>query len=564
MAIDLDAAIEDAEAQIAELDRQREAAVTRLAELTHLRKGRERPADSGDEPAPIAMARLFNDLFRGREDVFAVRWENATKGRSGYSPRCANEWRPGICGKPKVRCGACQRQAFASLDLRQLLSHLRGQQVIGLYRLLADDACRLLAIDLDGDSWRADTKLLVDVCRSLGVEPAVERSRSGNGAHVWFFFTDPVPAADARRLGFAIPAGAMARGAAVGVQSYDRLFPSQDVLPTGGFGNLIALPLQRNARRHGNTEFLDQQLNPYPDQWRYLASIRKITPDRLAELTTDADGDRALAVRPADDQQDPPRRPPRTLRQRLAEMRLPEQIGATIADRLYIDRSGLPPVLVHALRRLATFSNPMFIGQQRMRLPVTRTPRVIACFAEVDRYLALPRGCLPDVERLLEELKSKLTVEDERVAGEAIDVKFEGELNDSQRHAAEAIAAQDIGVLCAPPGWGKTVLATSLLARRARSTLVLVHRGPLVEQWVERLSEFLDVSPKSIGRIGRPTSRITRATSCCRPVSTRSTRSRRARAGRRSTRSRRCRRTGGRSAPRRSTRTSSAAPATHW
>jgi hypothetical protein len=199
------------------------------------------------------------------------------------------------------------------------------------------------------DSWRADTQLLVDVCQSFGVEPAVERSRSGNGAHVWFFFTDPVPAADARRLGFAILTGAMARGAAVGVGSYDRLFPSQDVLPSGGFGNLIALPLQRNARQHGNTEFLDQQLKPYPDQWRYLASIRKITPDRLAELTRHADGDRALAVRPADDQRDPPWRPPRTLRERLAETRLPEQVGATIADRLYIDRSGLPPALAHAL-----------------------------------------------------------------------------------------------------------------------------------------------------------------------------------------------------------------------
>jgi hypothetical protein len=167
----------------------------------------------------------------------------------------ANEWRPGICAKPKVRCGACQRQAFVLLDLEQLLAHLRGQQVVGIYPLLADDTTRLLAIDLDGDTWRADAKLLFDVCRSVGVEPAVERSRSGNGAHVWFFFTEPVPAADARRLGFAILTSAMARGAAVGVESYDRLFPSQDVLPTGGFGNLIALPLQRNARQHGNTEF---------------------------------------------------------------------------------------------------------------------------------------------------------------------------------------------------------------------------------------------------------------------------------------------------------------------
>ena len=509
MATDLDAAIGDAEAQIAELDRQRDAAVARLAELAHLRKGRERSADSGDEASPIAKARLFNNLFRGRDDVFAVRWENATKGRSGYSPRCANEWRPGLCAKPKVRCGACEHHSFVSLDVQQLLAHLRGQQVIGIYPLLADDSCRLLAIDLDGDSWRADVKLLIDVCRSLGVEPAVERSRSGNGAHVWFFFTDPVSAGNARRLGFAILTGAMARGAAVGVESYDRLFPSQDVLPTGGFGNLIALPLQRNARQHGNTVFLDDELNPFPDQWRYLASVRKITPGRLAELINDADGDSALAVRPTDDQLDPPWRPPRPLRQRLEETTLPNKVVATLADRVSINRSGLPPMLAHALRRLATFSNPVFVEQQRLRLSVARTPRVIRCFDELDHYLALPRGCLPDVKRLLEELNSKLVLEDERVAGEALEVNFQGELNESQRQAAEAIARHDIGVLCAPPGWGKTVLATSVLASRGRSTLVLVHRSPLVEQWAERLREFLDVPAKSIGRIGGGRRRIT-------------------------------------------------------
>ena len=234
MAFDLDIAIEDAEAQLAGLDRQRAAAVTRLAELTHLRTAREGSAVPSAQLSPAAKARLFGDLFRGRDDVFAVRWEKSTKGRWAIHRDVANEWSHGLCAEPKIRCGVCQHQAFVAPNVQQFLAHLRGQQVIGIYPLLADDSCRLLAIDLDGDCWRADTKLLIDVCRWLGVGPAVERSRSGNGAHVWFFFSDPVPAADARRLGFAILTSAMARGAAVGVESYDRLFPSQNVLPTGG------------------------------------------------------------------------------------------------------------------------------------------------------------------------------------------------------------------------------------------------------------------------------------------------------------------------------------------
>ena len=189
---------------------------------------------------------------------------------SAVSPRCA--------------AANARNQAFVALDDRQLLAHLQGRQVIGIYPLLPDDRCWLLAIDLDRGSWRADVRALASTCHSLGLHPAIERSRSGNGAHIWFFFTDPVPAAEARRLGFTILTATMAQGAALGVDSYDRLFPSQDVLPSGGFGNLIALPLQRAARNAGNTEFLDDKLEPHRDQWSYLASIPKITPHRLAEL----------------------------------------------------------------------------------------------------------------------------------------------------------------------------------------------------------------------------------------------------------------------------------------
>ena len=511
VAAGLDTQIEEARHRLAELERVRAETADELAQLELLRAARlnaENGADSG-QYSPAHKVQLFRDLFRGRDDVFAVRWENRARNRAGYSPSCVNEWARGVCGKPKIRCGECSNQAFVQLDDRQLLAHLQGRQVAGIYPLLPGDTCRLLAIDLDGSSWQADARAIRKVCRSLGLEPAVERSRSGNGAHVWFFFSDPVLAADARQLGFTILTGAMATGTALGIDSYDRLFPSQDVLPKGGFGNLIALPLQLEARQVGNTEFLNDGLEPHQDQWSYLAAVSRITPEQLGDLIADSAEDGALAVAAGRADRDAPWRPPRMLRDRLAETSMPESIEATIADRLYFERSALPAPLVHAFRRLATFSNPAFLELQRMRLSVARTPRVIACFEDLDRYLALPRGCLGQASALLAELGVRLELRDERSDGERLAVGFEGNLNDSQREAAQAVLPHETGVLCAPPGWGKTVVATSLIATRSRSTLVLVHRKPLVEQWAQRLAEFLNISPEEVGRLGGGRRRIT-------------------------------------------------------
>lgn len=511
MSTGLDDAIAEANERLAKLDRLRTAAAEHLSELGRLRAGRSDGGSAGEAGpnSPAAKLRLFRDLFRGRQDVFAVRWENRARDRAGYSPSCANEWQPGVCGKPKVRCGACCNQAFAGLDDRQLLAHLQGRQVVGLYPLLEGDVCRLLAIDLDGRSWRADVSAIAKTCRSLGIEPAIERSRSGNGAHVWFFFSEAVPAAEARRLGFTILTRTMAAGGALGVDSYDRLFPSQDVLPSGGFGNLIALPLQREARKAGNSEFLNDELEPHQDQWSYLASIPRITRERLHELSAAADDDLTLAVRSGGEESAAPWRPSQTWREKLTSASMPEAVKGTIADRLYIERSALPPALTHAMRRIATFSNPMFLELQQMRMSVARTPRVIACFDDLDGHLALPRGCLADLAALLDDLGVRLDLHDERVEGEALPFVFDGELTESQRDAADAVLEHDVGVLCAPPGWGKTVLATNLIAARGRSTLILVHRKPLLEQWAERLSEFLGLPPNSIGRIGGGRHRIT-------------------------------------------------------
>lgn len=503
---ELDSAIATEEARLVELDRLRDARRDRLAELRALREltrsgvAAECEAVSGEAWTPQRKVALFASLFRGRHDVFPVRWERPAKGRSGWAPRCANEWKAGVCAKPRVRCGECPNQAFVEPVEGELLAHLRGRQVMGVYPLLADDTTWLLAVDLDGRSWRDDVAALRDVCREREVVPAVERSRSGKGAHVWFFFSAPVPTGLARRFGLMLLTDAMARSSTLGMDSYDRLFPSQDTLPKGGFGNLIALPLQHDARARGNTLFLDEQLEPYDDQWSYLDSLPRITPDRLADLVARGDSDDGVLGVPEESAEERPWRPARPLKSRVAEADLPGVVDATLAQRLYVRHERLPAALLDALRRLATFSNPVFLERQRLRLSTALTPRVIACFEQTGRFLALPRGCREPLEELLDGLGVRLELADERTEGSDLDARFTGELTAPQAQAADDMLAHEVGVLCGPPGIGKTVIAAHLIAARACASLVLVHRKPLLEQWIERLGQFLDLDSHRSGR----------------------------------------------------------------
>jgi superfamily II DNA or RNA helicase len=457
---------------------------------------------------PAEKVRLFRALFKGRDDIFPTRFMSRKTGKAGYAPACANKFVRGVCNLPKVKCSECPNQAFTQVDDRMVLDHLRGRHVMGVYPLLDDETCWFLAIDFDKFSWQEDVGAFVETCGAMDVPVAVERSRSGNGAHAWFFLRAPVAASLARKMGCYLLTETMSRRHELSMGSYDRLFPNQDTMPRGGFGNLIALPLQYEPRQQGNSVFVDASFQAYSDQWRYLASLERMTPSLVEGLALEATR-KGLVVgvrlaEPADSEELTPwrRRPSGHPRQVPLSSPLPSTVRAVLAQRLFVEKTGLPSPILNEIKRLAAFQNPEFYKKQSLRLSTAMTPRVIACAEELAQHVALPRGCRGDLEELFQAHGVKLEVEDQRQEGETLQAELQGELTEVQQEAAKTLLRHDTGVFVAPPGVGKTVLGTYLVAKRARSTLVLVHRQPLLDQWVAQLAMFLGIEEKEIGQIG--------------------------------------------------------------
>lgn len=454
---------------------------------------------------------LFRSLFCGREDVFAKRWHSMKDGREGYQPVCANEWRPGVCSKKKYSCAVCPFRQLLPLSDRDIYFHLKGadefcRDVVGVYAIFPDDTCRFLCTDFDDKSsehgYRDDVIAFTGVCRDWGIPCSVERSRSGRGAHVWILFEKNIPAAKARRLGDAILTEAMNRSGRMSFKSYDRFFPNQDRMPEGGFGNLVALPLQGKARRSGNSVFVDENFEMYPDQWGYLLSVRKMSEAAadaiLAMHSAGADLFGAESRQPEESPQQEKKTAPweAPIKDDIPKVALPESITLTRADRLYIPLGGLPPKAVACLRRLASFKNPEFYSRQAMRLPTWNIPRIISC-AELDGdYLALPRGCGEAAASFFSSHETAVTIEDKTNHGKNISVEFRGELRQDQDFAVQEMLRHNTGVLSAATAFGKTVTAIGMIARLHVSTLILIHSRSLLRQWVSRLKEFLIIHEK--------------------------------------------------------------------
>jgi superfamily II DNA or RNA helicase len=520
----LQQAIAREEALLSRLDKVREQAFSRLHKFKRQLASEEAACSESQTPYAARSSQdkvaLFRRLFRGREDVFPKLWTSRA-GKKGYSPACTNDWISGVCGKtrkPPIKCGECSNRKFLPITDQVIIDHLQGRHVIGVYPMLPDDTCCFLASDFDKESWMDDVRAFRETCKSLGIPVAVERSRSGNGAHVWFFFTDPVPAATARSMGCFLITETMSRRHQLSMESYDRLFPSQDTLPKGGFGNLIALPFQQEPRQKGNTVFLNESFSPYEDQWAYLASLGCLVPDVIQRISKEAAHLGKVigipgSIAEEEDDHTPWTRPPsRKIPKEKISGKFPPEVRGVFAQRLFIEKKDLPSPFITRIKRLASFQNPMFYEKQNLRLSTARIPRVITCFEEHPEHVAIPRGCIDNLHALFADHGIKLLLEDKRGAPAPAAFVFQGALREPQQEAIKEILKHDHGVLSAPPGFGKTVVGAYLIAARGCSTLILVHRKELLDQWIARLSLFLGIDPKEIGRIGsgknRPNGRL--------------------------------------------------------
>ena len=455
--------------------------------------------------------KIASDFFmmfcRGRKDLYDLRYTNPKTGKNGYYTQCFNRWDRGchIQKKDGVRCKDCELRAYKPVTLPLIKAHMNGtdpngNDVVAIYPMLENNLCQLLVFDFDNhakgaeqedyanidDRWKEEINALRRICKNLDVDAVVERSRSGRGAHLWIFFKEMIPARLARKFGFAL----LEKGAeSVNLKSfkyYDRMIPTQDALPEGGLGNVIALPLQGMALKSGNSAFVDENWNAYEDQLKVLAGTRRLTRQEIEDYLS-------LWYSTGFTSEDNGTDAPWDKNSEIEAGGVKGVVRIVLADRIYIDSSGMSNKTKRQLRRMATFSNKQYFQNQAMDMPNYDESRFIYLGSDEGKYIVLPRGLREDILKKFDNAGIRYKIEDKRTQGRELNISFKGELRESQIPAAETMLENETGILHAATAFGKTVVCCDMIARRGISTLILVDRADLMNQWIKRLDEFLDI-----------------------------------------------------------------------
>ena len=496
-------------------------------------------------------AQYFYSFFKGRKDVYSKRAgkPNPKTGKTGYYTQCWNYWKPGICPKyekKKIKCADCPEQHYKELTGKVIMQHLTGARedcsdVIGVYPMLPDETCNFLVFDFDnhddttnGDDyantdelWREEVNALREICRIYGVDILTERSRSGKGAHIWMFFQEPVPARTARLFGTALLTKGAESVNQKSFRTYDRMLPAQDHMPVGGLGNLIALPLQGQALKKGNSAFIDQDWNVYPNQWQQLQNVKKLSKEFIDKKINEWAEDGVLGAlsdlenmdkeengevsednaenlqkaalnghsqQIASQKSGKKSKPWKKKKLQFYSEDVSGQVHLVLANGIYVEKENLQPRLQNTLRRMAAYSNPQYYKNHAMGFSNRDNPRIVACFEEFDDYISIPRGLREILSEKLKQAEIPYEVSDERQKGKSICVDFSAELYPEQRKASEQMLRYENGILHAATAFGKTAVGAYLIAARKTNTLILVHNKEIMNNWVEDIQKFLDIN----------------------------------------------------------------------